>query len=95
MSTTTVRERAERWLEAYGRDEVELTEDALEALLRDVYRDALDQTPRDIIEALRFCADPETYFAIGFFPDAGCGQQQQPLSLSFSTITCHTREKTS
>ena len=35
-----------------------------------MYRDALDQTPRDIIEALRF-------YAIGFFPDAGCAPFMQ------------------
>src|SRR3954467_4681749 len=29
---------------------------------------------RDLEEALQFYADPETYIAIGFFPDPPCGE---------------------
>lgn len=28
---------------------------------------------QELIEALQFYADPDTYFAIGFFPDPPCG----------------------
>lgn len=28
----------------------------------------------ELVDALKFYADPNTYFAIGFFPDAPCGQ---------------------
>ncbi|MDD5649734.1 MAG: hypothetical protein PHF86_04840 [Candidatus Nanoarchaeia archaeon] len=29
---------------------------------------------KELIEALCFYADPDTYFAIGFFPDLPCGE---------------------
>jgi len=41
-----------------------LVEDALEIV---------KQQQALLIEALEFYADPETYFAIGFFPDPPCG----------------------
>lgn len=28
----------------------------------------------DLVETIRFYADPESYFAIGFFPDSPCGE---------------------
>jgi len=33
-----------------------------------------DEQVETLIEALEFYADPETYFAIGFFPDHPCGE---------------------
>ena len=29
---------------------------------------------RELMNALRFYADPDTYFAIGWFPDSPCGE---------------------
>ncbi len=36
--------------------------------------DLKPEAVREVIEALRFYADPDTYFAIGFFPDPPNGE---------------------
>lgn len=35
---------------------------------------------RTLLEALSFYADPDTYFAIGFFPDPPCGTFMEDFS---------------
>jgi hypothetical protein len=37
-------------------------------------REQLQSRIRELEDALEFYADPMTYFAIGFFPDAPCGE---------------------
>ena len=40
----------------------------------------MNDVNREIVEALAFYADPETYFAVGFFPDPPCGDFMEDFS---------------
>lgn len=40
----------------------------------------LEASAAALLEALRFYADPETYVAIGFFPDRPCGEFMEDFS---------------
>ena len=77
---TSLKERAERWLKAYERDEVALTAECLEELLQKVYLDAVEQVPVELAKALAFYSDPETYSAWLFLADPPSG----PFGSDFS-----------
>jgi hypothetical protein len=52
----------------------------IRALEMSIYYASMSETNALILETLIFYADPETYFAVGIFPDPPCGEFMNDFS---------------